>query len=804
MFQVITCLTIEHDRRLVALALVICVLASSVTVSLFRRAQATGGRDRLIWLGLCAAAGGCGIWATHFIAMLAYQPNVDAGYDPGLTILSLVFSITVTGVGLSVALRDGSRRAATVGGAVIGIGIAAMHYTGMLALELSGHITWAPEFVWASLALAGLFGAAALRIASVGDTFRRSSVAATLLAAAILSLHFTAMAGMTVVPDPTRDVNAASLSPTSLSLVIAGFAGLILCLCLVGSLTDRHSKEKLRQQKILLDAALENMSQGLCMFDAEGCATLFNERYTRMVGPSAALSKGQSLLDLFKQMKEIGEFEGDPEAFVATIIADIRSGKPGTMNLRTPAGRVVRVLQQPMEGGGWVATFDDITDSLKAEAQISHMAHHDALTDLPNRTLFRERLQQALLTAKRDHHISVLCLDLDHFKSVNDTLGHPIGDELLKQVAVRLTGCVRKGDTIARFGGDEFAIVGVSNEAQLTSAAALAGRLVEIVGAPYEIQGHHIVIGLSVGISATPNDGFDPDQLLRNADLALYRAKADGRGTFRFFEPAMDARAQARRLLEVDLRTALSRNEFLVHYQPIQDLKTDRIVGFEALVRWNHPLRGMIAPPNFLGLAETTGLITQLGDWVLRTACRDAAGWSQDVCVAVNLSPAQFKDRNLVSSVASALADSGLVASRLELEITESVLLHSSDVALATLHKLRALGVRISMDDFGTGHSSLSFLRCFSFDKIKIDGSFVRELATRQDSMAIVRAVAGLGKSLGISTTAEGVESKEQLALLRQEGCTEVQGYLFSPPRPAEDVEAMLAKGRLRIVAQAL
>ena len=803
MFRVISCLTVEHDRRLLALALVICVLASSVTISLFHRAQATGSRDRLIWLGLCAAAGGCGIWATHFIAMLAYDPDVDAGYDPGLTILSLVFAMTVTGLGLGIALRDGARRAATVGGAVIGIGIAAMHYTGMLALEFPGHITWSSEFVWASLALAGLFGAAALRIASVGDTLRRSSAAAILLAAAILSLHFTAMAGVTVVPDPMRDVGAASLSPASLSLVVAGFAGMILCLCLLGSLTDRRSKEKLRQQKVLLDTALENMSQGLCMFDAEGCATLFNERYTRMVGPSAALSKGQSLLDLFKQMKEIGEFEGDPEAFVATIMADIRSGKPGTMNLRTPAGRVVRVLQQPMEGGGWVATFDDITDSRKAEAQISHMAHHDALTDLPNRTLFRERLQQALRSAKRDDHISVLCLDLDHFKSVNDTLGHPVGDELLKEVAVRLSGCVRKGDTIARFGGDEFAIVQVSNEAQLTSAAALASRLVEVVGAPYEIQGHHIVIGLSAGISATPNDGFDPDQLLRNADLALYRAKADGRGTFRFFEPAMDARAQARRVLEVDLRAALSRNEFVVHYQPIQDLRTDRIIGFEAFVRWNHPLRGMIAPPNFIEVAETTGLMTQLGDRVLRTACHDAAGWSQDVCVAVNLSPAQFKDRNLVSSVISALADSGLAANRLELEITESVLLQSSDVTLATLHRLRALGVRISMDDFGTDHSSLSFLRCFSFDKIKIDGSFVRELATRQNSMAIVRAVAGLGKSLGISTTAEGVESKEQLALLRQEGCTEVQGYLFSPPRPAEDVEAMLAKGRLRIVAQA-
>jgi diguanylate cyclase (GGDEF)-like protein len=519
------------------------------------------------------------------------------------------------------------------------------------------------------------------------------------------------------------------------------------------------------------------------------------------MGASAALLKGQCLLDLFKQMKAIGEFTGDPEEVFSTVMAEIRSGKPGTTTLRTPTGRLVRVMQQPMEGGGWVATFEDITDWKKAQAQISHMARHDALTDLPNRTLFRERLEQALRSAKRGDCVAVLCLDLDHFKGINDSLGHPIGDDLLKEVAVRLAGCVRKCDTVARLGGDEFAIVQVGNESQASPAANLASRLVEVISAPYEIQGHQIVIGLSVGISVTPNDGCDPDQLLKNADMALYRAKAEGRGTFRFFEAGMDARAQARRLLEVDLRAALLRSEFVVYYQPIQDIQADRIVGFEALVRWNHPLRGMIPPLNFIPLAEETGLIVQLGDWVLRTACRDAAGWSQDVCVAVNLSPAQFKDRNLVSSVVSALAVSGLTACRLELEITESVLLQDSDVTLATLHKLRALGVRVSMDDFGTGYSSLSYLRSFPFDKIKIDRSFVSEVATRADSMAIVRAVTGLGRSLGISTTAEGVETNEQLALLRSEGCTEVQGYLFSPPRPAEEVEKMLAKGRLRIVA---
>lgn len=800
MLQALTCLAIEHDRRLIALAFVICVLASGVTISLFRRAQATEGRGRSVWLGLCAAAGGCGIWATHFIAMLAYEPDVGASYNLGLTILSLIFAAIITGLGFTVALRDGSRRAATTGGAVVGIGIAAMHYTGMLALELPGRITWSLDFVFVSLSLSGLFGALAFLIASRRDNFWHSSVAAVLLAAAILSLHFTAMAGMVFIPDPTRVVDAMSLSPTSLSLVVAGAAAIVLGMCLVAALTDRRSKDKLRQQRVLLNAALENMSQGLCMFDAEGRATLFNERYTKMMGASAVLM-GQCLLDLFKQLKAIGEFPGDPEVAFAGIIADIRSGKPGAKTVRPATGRVVRVMEQPMEGGGWVATFEDITDWEKAQAQISHMARHDALTDLPNRTLFRERLQQALRSAKRGDCLAVLCLDLDHFKGINDSLGHPIGDELLKEVAVRLAGCVRKSDTVSRLGGDEFAIVQVGNESQASPAVTLASRLVEAIGAPYEIQGHQIVIGLSVGISVTPNDGCDPDQLLKNADMALYRAKADGRGTFRFFEAGMDARAQARRLLEIDLRAALLRSEFAVHYQPIQDIKADCIVGFEALVRWNHPLRGMISPLNFIPLAEETGLIVQLGYWVLRTACRDAAGWSQDVCVAVNLSPAQFKDRNLVSSVISALEVSGLAARRLELEITESVLLQESDVTLATLHRLRALGVRISMDDFGTGYSSLSYLRSFPFDKIKIDRSFVSEVATRDDSMAIVRAVTGLGKSLGISTTAEGVETSEQLALLRLEGCTEVQGYLFSPPRPAEDVEKMLAKGRPRIVA---
>jgi diguanylate cyclase (GGDEF)-like protein/PAS domain S-box-containing protein len=799
MFQVCTCLTVEHDWRLVVLAAAVCFLASGVAISLFHRAQATMGRARFVWLSLDAAAAGCGIWATHFIAMLAYDPGIGAGYDLVLTILSLLIAALITGAGLSIALRDFGRWTATLGGAVIGGGIAAMHYTGMLALELPGRITWSPNLVVASVALGVVFGSLALFVAARRNDWGHTLIATVLLAVAIVSMHFTAMGAVLFVPDPTRITDAVFLSPTSLSLVVAGAAAIILGMCLVAALSDRQSKDTLRQQKLLLDTALENMSQGLCMFEADGHIMLFNERYTKMMGLSAVSLKGRSLLDLLKYRKAAGGFAGDPEEFVAHLIAEAREDKSSTRVMESPAGRALRVVQHPIKGGGWVATFEDVTEWREAQAQLSHMARHDALTNLPNRTLFREQLEYALRRAARNQRVAVLCLDLDHFKDVNDSLGHPIGDDLLKEVARRLSECIREGDTVSRLGGDEFAIVQVGGEPQ--DASALASRLIDVVGAPYIVQGHQMIIGTSIGISVAPDDGSDPDQLLKNADMALYRAKADGRGTYRFFETGMDARAQARRLLELDLRSALLRGEFEVYYQPIHDLKADQITCFEALVRWNHPLRGMIPPADFIPLAEDTGLIVPIGDWVLRKACTDAAGWSQEVAVAVNLSPVQFKNRNLVPSVIAALSGSGLGARRLELEITESVLLQDSESTIATLHKLRHLGVRISMDDFGTGYSSLSYLRSFPFDKIKIDRSFVHELASRGDSMAIVRAVTGLGKSLGISTTAEGVETSEQLALLRSEGCTEVQGYLFSPPRPAAEVEKMLSKGRPRIVA---
>ena len=784
----------DPSRKLVMLAGIVCFLASAVALSLLQRVKTSQGRARFAWIAMQAVVFGCGIWATHFIAMLAYDPGVGVGYSVLVTLLSLMFVILITGLGFGIALSSPLRSRAAIGGALVGLGVSAMHYTGMAALEVPARIDWDLPTVLVSVAVGSVLGAFALVVALGRESSSRSILATVLFTLAVVSQHFTAMGAVTLIPDPTLAGGGSDISPFTLSFLIAGAALAILGTSLLGASMDRRAKRALGRQKALLDAALENMSQGLCMFDADGRILLFNEHYLRMTGRSDLKLKGRLLCDVLNELKASGRWEGDPDEFAAHLIVEAREGR-ATMNLVEQSGRSIRILNQPMQGGGgWIATFEDITEWQRAQAQITHMARHDALTNLPNRTLFREQLEQALRMAKRGDKFAVLCLDLDHFKDINDSLGHPIGDALLMEVGRRLISCVREGDTVARLGGDEFAIVQLCGTDEANPAVSLASRIVEEISAPYVVGGHQLVIGASVGISLAPDDGRNPDELLKKADLALYRAKADGRGTYRFFEAGMDARAQARRLLELDMRAALPRGEFEMHYQPIRDLAAEKIVACEALVRWRHPLRGLIPPGNFIPLAEETGLIVQIGEWVLRTACRDAAAWPDDIGVAINLSPVQFKDPNLVAHVMNALAQSGLPACRLELEITESVLLQNSEATLATLHALRTSGVRISLDDFGTGYSSLSYLRSFPFDKIKIDRSFVEDVTSRDDSLAIVRAVTGLGRSLGIATTAEGVETPAQLELLRREGCTQAQGYLFSQPRPAAEIKKVFAQ----------
>jgi len=542
------------------------------------------------------------------------------------------------------------------------------------------------------------------------------------------------------------------------------------------------------------DAALNNMSQGLAMFDAEHRLIVCNGQYADIFGlPRELMVPGTTLREILEHRIARGNHpDMDPKVYIAERIEKARSGKASRTLHKMTDGRFVVTEHRPMVGGGYVATFEDITERKRSEEKIAHISRHDALTDLPNRLFFGERMGKILQRLRRTgEQAAVFCLDLDHFKRVNDTLGHSIGDALLRAVTGRMLKVLAPSDVVARLGGDEFVILQVGAD-QPGSAGALARRLVEAVGLPYIIEGHQVDIGLSVGIAVAPGDGCDTDQLLKNAEMALYRAKGDGRGTFRFFEPEMDARAQARRALELDLRRALALKQFELHYQPLIDLASDRVSGCEALLRWHDPERGAVSPAEFIPIAEEIGLIAPLGEWVLRRGCAEAAMWPGDVKVAINLSPVQFKRGRLVEVVMSALASSGLPAHRLELEITESVLLEENEANLATLHQLRALGVRICLDDFGTGYSSLSYLRSFPFDKIKIDRSFVGAMIENAECTAIVRAIASLGASLGITTTAEGVETHEQLEQVRARGCTEVQGFLLSRPRPADEIASFI------------
>lgn len=578
---------------------------------------------------------------------------------------------------------------------------------------------------------------------------------------------------------------------------------------LVAQLEHQHEllkaqEEKLHERNMQLDAALNNMVQGLAMFDSEHRIVIANRRYAELYGLTQEQVKpGTHLREILEYRIANGDLVGKTaDQVMEGMLARVTGSGECEYAARLRNGRYISVSAKPMANGYTVTTHQDITEQRRSEAKIVHMAMHDALTGLPNRVLFNERLEQALGRVDRGETIAVHLLDLDHFKNVNDTLGHPAGDKLLQMVTERLHTLVRGVDTIARMGGDEFAILQQAIE-QPADASTLARRVIEAVSQPYEIDGHQVVIGASVGIAVGPSDGRSPDQLIRNADLALYRAKGDGRGTFSFFEPHMDAAMQARRTMEYDMRKGLAAGEFELFYQPIVNLATDRISGCEALIRWHHPEKGLVPPSSFIPLAEELGFIVQLGDWAIRQACATAARWPDDVKIAVNLSPVQFRSPGLMQTVVGALAASGLSPARLELEITETILLEDNETTLATLYQLRELGVRIAMDDFGTGYSSLSYLQSFPFDRIKIDRSFITDISDGVGSLNIVRAVAALATGLGMETTAEGVETEQQRDTVRTEGCTEMQGFLFSRPRPAQEIEELYFPGLLGPAADA-
>ena len=604
-----------------------------------------------------------------------------------------------------------------------------------------------------------------------------------------------------------RDQAQLSRLHTIFSVIIAGLAvcgfGLLGVVTLHNRLLARahaevnmlvqnllESDRTLEAQNARFDVALNNMSQALCMVDQQQRVIVCNSRFLELFElPANMVQPGTLIEEVFHNAAAMSRYERDViEAICEKQRELITAGRTGNFFQENADGHAIAVSHRPMLGNGWVATYEDISERRQAEARIQFMAHHDALTCLPNRLVFEDRLGQLLKGMRQeDGSAAVLCIDLDHFKDVNDSLGHPAGDQLLKQVAQRLLECVRGGDVVARLGGDEFAIL-QSSACQPEYAEGLARRLVKTLRTPYDIDGTRVVIGAIVGIAIATGDRKDVNHLLKNADIALYKAKGEGRGTYCLFEAEMDVQLQARRAMELDLLEAIDKHELILFYQPLFNLETNKVSGFEALLRWRHPSLGMISPAQFIPIAEEIGLIARIGEWVLRQACNDAVTWPSDVTVAVNLSPLQFRSSDLVHTVRSSLDASGLPPRRLELEITESALLKDNDKVLATLHDLRDLGVEIALDDFGTGYSSLSYLRSFPFDKIKIDQSFVREMDRRPDCLAIVHSVAQLAQKLGMATTAEGVETLEQLDQVRKAGCTQAQGYYFDRPKPASEV----------------
>ncbi|WP_043339974.1 bifunctional diguanylate cyclase/phosphodiesterase [Belnapia moabensis] len=907
MFRILACVVTEHDLRLVLAAALICMLSATLSVTLLGQQPAATRLATSYGRAIMAAiALGGGAWATHFVAMLAYDPGLPTAFAVVPTLGSAFTVVAAVAVGILVWRRAQGATGRALGGAIVGLGIGAMHYMGMAAIQLPGRIA----YDWGLVAISVLLGASVMaasfaRWTGAGSPRRRILAAAGIVAGIVL-LHFTGMGAVEILPEGGSDFVGSGLDHGRLAILVvagagfglslgavalwteararagglrteamrlrgladAGLDGLVLCaadgtivevntrfcgwagrerqallgldICsliqpqpagganalqgvpgaarramLRGTAGDvpveivrgeidtaegrravlavRDLRERLRTEA-RFEAALTNMPHGLAMFDDEARLLVANTRYAEMYRlPPELVRPGTSLPDILAHHVAAAVCSRGLEDRVASHLPSLSKSGAAYEVRDLVDGRTIAISRRQMARGGWISVHEDVTERRRTEAQIAHLARHDALTGLPNRMLFRERLEGALTRVRRGGRCAILYLDLDRFKEVNDTLGHPLGDALLQTVATRLNAELRECDTLARLGGDEFAIVQTDIE-HPQDAKTLARRLISAIERPFELDGHQVVIGTSVGIAIGPGDGLDPDILLKAADMALYRAKAEGRGRLRFFEAEMDARMQMRRTLELELRRALAAGEFELYYQPIVEVATRRVCGLEALVRWNHPDRGLVPPDQFIPLCEEIGLIIPLGEWVLTRACAEATGWAGAPKVAVNLSPAQFASRGLVDSVAAALAASGLEPRRLELEITETVMLRDTETTLVTLHRLKALGVRIAMDDFGTGYSSLSYLQRFPFDKVKIDRSFVKDLNRSRQSNAIITAVADLCYGLDMATTAEGVETEEQFLALHRKGCGEAQGYLFSKPRPGADIPDLLAR----------
>ena len=780
--SVIGCLQAAHDARLVVAGGLVCAVGIYASLALGRHAARAAGRARVGWGLVSVVASGCTAWATHFIVLLAFKPGMPAAFEPVLTAVSLVSAIAGIGTGVSVSIRARRRSLHFVAGLILGTGIAALHYVGQSAYLVQGSVTWDLRLVALSV-IVGLpvSGVAMMAVASRNRRVRLA--AAPLLLLSIALLHFCGMAAMTLRFDPARGFPAYAVSPQAITPVVVGVSAALVALAVLGWRFDLAAQARLRQDRRRLRELADVALEGLLICQGDVVVTA-NNSVERLAGHAPGTLSGNSVSLLLPGLD----------------VAGLPEREEREVELIDAAGQAVpvRVLRHEVALGHRVQTVIAVRDQrerIRTEARMRTLAFNDPLTGLPNRTRFFDLL--ALHTASRreaGRGFAVLMLDLDRFKPVNDMLGHAAGDMVLGMVADRLCSTLRDGDVAARLGGDEFAVLQLSAD-EPAAADTLASRLVDAIGGrPFMLDGQACHLGASVGIALAPDDGDGPTELMRSADLALYAAKAKGKGTFCRFDVTLDERMRKRRLLEAALRQAINGQQLELHYQPLVDAKTGRITSAEALVRWNHPERGLVPPADFIDIAEETGLILPLGEWVLRTACAEAATWPGNMSVAVNLSPAQFREQSLVALVKAALEATRLPPERLELEITEGVLLTDEKRTLEVLNELRLSGVRISMDDFGTGYSSLSYLRKFPFDKIKIDQSFVRQLPHDAESIAIVRAIITMGAGLGMTTTVEGVETAEQYDFSVAEGCDTIQGYLIGKPLKRADFAKLVGK----------
>jgi len=781
--ELINCITERHNEQILLISAFVCAIGIYASSAIAAHAARSDATVRLRWGIASIVASGSTAWATHMIALLAFRPGMEAGFEPILTATSLLLVIGSIGLGVGLSLGRRSRLRRFTAGLIIGSGIGALHYVGQASYRVTGHVTWDMTLVVASILVSLPMAGLALVMAGERNRFRRR-FALPLLLASIVVLHLSGMTAFKLVYDPQVLLPDSVIAPTTIAPIIAALSLILLLLAFVGLRMTLNARAQLRRDQLRLRELASLALEGLAVCDGDSdVINTANRSLEQLSGLTQTQLIGYSLARLLPGLH----------------LADLPEQEERETELTDAHGQSVpvRILRKTITLGHkcqTVIAFRDQRERLRSEARLRTLAFTDAVTGLPNRAQFGDLLAyQATALRERPDGFAVLMLDLDRFKFVNDTHGHAMGDELLRNVAARLSSVVGEINMVARLGGDEFAVL-LLNVIGEHHPRNVAGRIVEAIDRVFLLDGQLVHVGVSVGVVIAPRHGSEPEELLRYADLALYKAKAEGKATYRIFEPALADRMRVRNQLDIDMRRALEADEFEVHYQPLVDSQTGEVTAAEALVRWRHPERGLIAPADFIPLAEETGLIMQLGAWVMQTACRQASDWSRTIKLAVNLSPVQFRDDRLPEMVADILKTTGLAPNRLELEITEGVMLDDEARTLAILTKLKAIGVSLAMDDFGTGYSSLSYLRRFPFSKIKIDQSFIRLLPGDPESAAIVRAIITMGACLGMTTTVEGVETAEQYAFVAAEQCGQVQGYHVSRPLTHADFLSFLGE----------